>query len=102
MMGYSARTDENGEIRYFWDIIGYEMKQPRHSFVGLSVNTDNTVDFTEPSGKLVPRQRIIPSNPEKYEKFCRPDMKKKAFYCPTTHALIINNFKVKYEFTQQT
>ena len=41
-MGFSGVMDENGIMKYSWDVLGYEMKQPRHSFVGLSVNTENT------------------------------------------------------------
>ena len=59
MIGLNGETDESGELQLTWDILGYELKQPRHSFTGLSVNTKNTVEFVSDSGPLVPRDRII-------------------------------------------
>ena len=43
MIGFTGRTDQDGKQQFEWNILGYEMQHARHSFIGLSLNTENSV-----------------------------------------------------------
>ena len=93
MIGFTGKTDQDGKQQFTWSILGYEMKQARHSFIGLSLNTENSVSNVADT-RLIKRDQIIHKDEAKYAYYCRSELKKKAFYCPSTHLMVITNAKV--------
>ena len=93
MFGFREQIDEQGELGYTWEILGYELKEPRFGFVALSINTENIMEKRH-MGKIVPRDRMIHKNSLQYDYFCGPEVESKAIYCPSDHFIVITRSKV--------
>ena len=79
-----------------WEMLGYELKTPKHSFNVLSITTENFRPPLNPDQEIIPRNYIIPKEPAALSKICDNKAQgKKAIFCPATHILVINENQVR-------
>ena len=89
----TMREDASGS--FYWELLGYELQQPRHSFNVLSVTTDNIRDPLEGKSEMIPRDIMIPKTDGVLRELCDNDKDASAIFCPSQHLMVITGDKVR-------
>ena len=89
----TMREEASGSL--FWELLGYELQQPRHSFNVLSITTENIRDPMEGQSEIIPRDLMIPKNDGVLKDLCDNDKENNAIFCPSQHLLVITGDKVR-------